>query len=82
MKTETIAISKFKASCLGLLRRVKKNGETILVTLKGEPIALVVPPPQPEKRADWIGACRDTGKIKGDIVAPAGEPSDWEVLGK
>lgn len=80
MKTETVTISKFKATCLGLLKQVKKNGEPILVTLKGEPIAMVVPPPAGERSGAWVGAFRGSGKIKGDIVAPAGEESDWEVL--
>jgi prevent-host-death family protein len=82
MKTETVTISKFKATCLGLLRQVKKKGEPILVTLKGEPIAMVVPPPPEEKTGAWMGSFRDSGKIVGDIVAPAAEESDWEVLGR
>jgi len=55
MKTETVTISKFKATCLGLLKQVKKKGEPILVTLKGEPVAMVVPPPPAEKSRAWIG---------------------------
>jgi len=82
MKTETVTIAKFKATCLGLLKQVKKKGEPILVTLKGEPIAMAVPPPPAEKSRAWIGAYRDTGKIGGDIVAPAAEESEWEVLGR
>jgi prevent-host-death family protein len=82
MKTETVTISKFKATCLGLLKQVKKNGEPILVTLKGEPVAMVVPPPAGARSGAWIGAFRGSGKIMGDIVAPAGEESDWEVLGQ
>ena len=82
MKTQTVTISKFKATCLGLLKQVKKNGEPILVTLKGEPVAMVVPPPAAEKSGAWMGAFRGSGKIVGDIVAPAAEESDWEVLGR
>ena len=29
---------------------------------------------------DWIGSMRDTMKIMGDLVSPANEESDWEVL--
>jgi prevent-host-death family protein len=82
MEPEKIAISKFKATCLGLLKQVNQRGEPILVTLKGEPIAMVVPPPQPKSRTGWMGARRHSGKIKADIVEPAAEASDWEVLGK
>jgi prevent-host-death family protein len=80
MKPETITISKFKATCLGLLKQVKKKGEPILVTLKGEPVAMVMPPPPAEKTGAWMGAYRGTGKIVGDIVAPAADESEWEVL--
>jgi len=43
---------------------------------------MVVPPPSAEKSGGWIGAYRDTGKIVGDIVAPAAEESEWEVVGR
>jgi len=77
---ESIPISKFKATCLSLLDQVKKTGQPILVTKKGEPIAQVIPPPRPEKPASWLGSFHSTGKIKGDIVSPASEDADWEVL--
>ena len=77
---ESISISKFKATCLSLLDQVKKTGQPILVTKKGEPIAQVIPPPRPEKPASWLGSFQSTGKIKGDIVSPALEEVDWEVL--
>jgi hypothetical protein len=60
----------------------EEKRRTILVTLKGEPVAMVVPPPSAEKSGGWIGAYRDTGKIVGDIVAPAAEESEWEVVGR
>jgi prevent-host-death family protein len=80
MAPETIPISKFKATCLGLLKQVKKKGEPILITLKGEPVAMVVPPPAAEKSGTWTGAFRTTGRIVGDIVMPAADESDWEAL--
>ena len=80
MAPETIPISKFKATCLGLLKQVKKKGEPILITLKGQPVAMVVPPPTAEKSGTWIGAFRTTGRIVGDIVMPAAEESEWEAL--
>lgn len=82
MKTETVTISKFKATCLSLLKKVKMNGEPILVTLKGEPVAMVVPPPPGETSSVWMKEFRSSGKIVGDIIAPAAEESEWEVLGR
>lgn len=77
---EEIAISKFKATCLAALERVRKTRRPIRVTKFGRPVADVVPPaPQPKKK-DWLGSMAGTVQIKGDIVAPAGDEKDWEVL--
>ncbi len=78
---EEIAISKFKATCLRLMDEVKKTGKTIIVTRKGEPVAQVSPPPPPAKTESWMGSLKDTVEIKGDIISPASNEQDWEVLG-
>ena len=77
---ETVAISKFKATCLALLDKVKRTGQPLLITRKGEPVAQVFPPPTPKKPASWLGTFQATGKIKGDIIAPALDPHEWEAL--
>ena len=77
---ETISISKFKATCLAVIARVKKTGEPMLIIRRGEPMAQLVPPPPAERRASWLGMFRDTGEITGDIVPPISEDVDWEVL--
>jgi len=82
MDTEIVTISEFKATCLGLLKKVKQTGEPIVVTLRGEPVAMVVPPPEPEHEESWMGSLRSSGRIAGDTIPPASEESDWEVLGK
>ena len=77
---EKVPISKFKATCLHLLDMVKKTGQPLLVTRKNEPIALVTPPPPPPKPKAWLGCLKDTVRITGDIVSPASDEKDWEVL--
>lgn len=79
---EQVPISKFKATCLALLDRVKRTGQPILVTRRGEPIAQVLPPPPPERPASWLGAFRETGRIVGDILSPAVEEEEWEILNR
>ena len=76
---ETIAISKFKATCLSLLERVKNTKEPILVTKKGVPIAQVIPAQETDKERSWYACMQDSLEIRGDIVSPVGE-EDWEVL--
>lgn len=77
---ETIAISKFKATCLKVVKRVKRTGKPIRITKFGQPIAEIVPPtPDPPKKS-WLGCMAGTGEIRGDIVGPICDPDDWEAL--
>jgi antitoxin (DNA-binding transcriptional repressor) of toxin-antitoxin stability system len=78
---EEVSISEFKATCLALLAKVKRTKKPILVLRKGEPIAQVVPPPPPAVSPTWLGSFAGTGEIRGDIISPASDPSDWEALG-
>lgn len=77
---EEIAISKFKATCLAVIERVRKTRKPIRVTKFGKPVAEVVPPSPESGEKAWLGAMAGTGKIAGDIVSPASEEKDWEVL--
>ena len=80
MEQETIMISNFKATCLSVLDRVKKTGQPILVTRRGEPIALIGPPPQQKSYKSWMGMFCSRGRITGDIISPALNSGKWEVL--
>jgi len=64
---EEIAISKFKATCLAVLERVRKTGHPILVTRFGQPIARVSPP-EVAKRVPRLGGGAGTMVVLGDIV--------------
>jgi prevent-host-death family protein len=75
---EEIAISKFKATCLAVLERVRKTGVPVLVTRFGHPIAKIGPP-EGAKRARRLGGGAGTMVILGDIVGPIGDESDWEA---
>ena len=75
---EEIAISKFKATCLAVLEKVKKTGQPILVTRFGSPVAQITPP-APSKRAPKLGTGIGSITIHGDIVGPISDLSDWEA---
>lgn len=77
---ETLAISKFKATCLAVLEKVRKTGEPVLITRFGKPVAEIVPPPIPPRPKKWLGIMRGQGKIVGDIEAPAAPEEEWDVL--
>jgi len=74
-----VAISEFKAKCLGLLEQVRKTKQPIRITRFGKPMAEVVPA-SPHAAGDWIGSMKDKIEILGDIVSPATDLNDWEAL--
>ena len=73
---ETISASEFQANCLALLDRVQETGQPVLITKNGKVVAQLAPLPV----GNWLGFGRGTGKILGDIEAPASDPDEWEVL--
>ncbi len=74
---ETVSASKFKATCLELLRKVKATGQPVLITRKGEPIAQLVPPPPRELEPGWLGQAQGSGRILGDLLEPL--DIEWEA---
>lgn len=40
---KTLQVSQFKARCLGLLKEIRDTGEPLVLTLRGETIAIVRP---------------------------------------
>jgi antitoxin (DNA-binding transcriptional repressor) of toxin-antitoxin stability system len=75
---EEIAISKFKATCLAVLERVRKTGQPIRVTRFGQAVA-EINPPRSTKRTLRLGGGIGSGVILGDIVGPTGDISEWEA---
>jgi prevent-host-death family protein len=74
-----VAISEFKAKCLAILDEVQKTKKPVRVTRFGKPVAEVIPPAHSSAR-DWMGSMKDEMEILGDIVSPASDEADWEVL--
>jgi prevent-host-death family protein len=77
---EEIAISEFKAKCLAVLERVRATKQPIRVTRHGKPVAEIVAPTMVEDRASWIASMQGSGETLGDIISPATDEDDWEVL--
>lgn len=75
---QEIQISRFRTTCLSVLDRVAKTRQPVLVTRFGKPVARILPPPAPP--GAWLGAMKDSGRIHGDLVAPAVDSSHWEAL--
>lgn len=74
-----IAISEFKAKCLGILEEVRKTRRPIRVTRFGKPVAEVIPPSPPKAAGRQLGTLAGTMEIVGDIVGPISSWDDWEA---
>jgi prevent-host-death family protein len=74
-----IAITEFRTKCSAILSQVQRTKKPIRITRLGRPIAEVIPV-DPLRNRDWIGSMKGKIKILGDIVSPACDESDWEVL--
>lgn len=71
MKKNVFSVSEFKAKSLGILERVSRTGESVLVTKRGKPIAQVVPVESSEVRL-IAGKLRSTLVEEVDLVTPFG----------
>ena len=71
-----IAAGEFKAQCLGIMDRVQRTRESILITKHGKPVAKLVPADRPGD--DIFGYMAGKVKIVGDIVAPVTPLEEWE----
>ena len=73
---EEIPISKFRATCLAVLRRVRATGKPVLVTRFGLPLAEIVPSQSQKRPKHWVGSLAHTGQILGDVVSPVSDEDD------
>jgi prevent-host-death family protein len=70
---------EFKQTCLRVLDEVGTSGEPVVITKRGKPVAQLVPVGLGRSQ-DWLGAMRDRGEVRGDLVAPAAGPGEWAAL--
>ena len=77
MNERVLSASEFKAKCLACLSEIEQSGESITITRRGRPVAVL----GPVKRPIWKsprGSWARKGQIVGDIVNTA---IVWEVAG-
>jgi prevent-host-death family protein len=77
MPSRVVSATEFKAKCLGILDEVAERGETITITKRGRPVAVLGPPPRRAFKStanSWAGRA----EIVGDIVY--GDPDIWDCV--
>lgn len=75
----SIAITTFKARCLGLIDEVQRTGRPLVITKRGRPVARLVAHLAEGVAHPQLGL-RGSVEILGDIVSPALPASDWEAM--
>lgn len=78
-----VPISEFRTKCLALIEAVRRTRKPLRVTRRGKPVADIVRTAAIKPvmdRAKWLGSMKGTVKILGDIVSPATDKDEWEVL--
>jgi antitoxin (DNA-binding transcriptional repressor) of toxin-antitoxin stability system len=77
---DEISISKFKATCLAVLEKVRRTGQPIRVTRFGKAVAEIVPSMADSDEKFHLGGMEEKLTIVGDIMSPVVGPEVWEVL--
>ena len=63
---KSLLISEFKAKCIGELKALQESGEELEITLRGKPLARVIPIRDSERQ---LGTQTGRMEILGDIIA-------------
>lgn len=71
-------VSEFKAKCIAALKEVQRTREPMMVSLRGEPLAVIEPPPLRSK-GKRLGGLKGSMKIHGDLLK-IDTTRDWEML--
>jgi prevent-host-death family protein len=75
---EKVLISEFKARCIELIKRVQATRTPLVVTLRGQPVAKVVPFEGGTEQGVKLGSRIGNAVIKEDIVH-TDTSEDWEL---
>jgi prevent-host-death family protein len=79
MKQRVVSATEFKTKCLALLDEVEQHGQSITVTRRGRPVAVVAPAKRKAFKSpanSWAGRMQ----IVGDIVNT--DPRMWDIASK
>lgn len=78
MNSKTVGAAEFKANCLNLIDKMADDGEPIVVTKRGTPVALVSPIRE-EQPSSIIGAMKGSVVAYDDPFSPVADADDWDA---
>ncbi|MDF1633522.1 type II toxin-antitoxin system Phd/YefM family antitoxin [Mycoplana sp. MJR14] len=74
--TKSVAATEFKATCLRLIDEMNADGEPVVITRHGKPVA-VLSPAVPAEGKSVFGALKGSVLRYDDPFAPAADADDW-----
>lgn len=80
MNGKTVGAAEFKANCLNLIEKMANDGEPIVVTKRGTPVALVSPIRRDVRPTSIIGAMKGSVSRYDDPFSPVTDASDWDAI--
>ena len=78
--SKVVGAAEFKAKCLNLIDQMRSDDESIVITKRGKPVAVLSPARDTGGRKSIIGAMKGSVLRYDDPLAPAVEPEDWDAL--
>jgi prevent-host-death family protein len=67
MESKVVTATEFKAKCLSLIKQMEQDGNSITITKRGQPVAVLGPAPT-KRRKSLEGIFAKKIRIVGDIV--------------
>ncbi len=78
MTGKSVGAAEFKAKCLNLIEQMAGDGEPIIITKRGKPVAVLSPVPETAARTSIIGAMKGSVLTYDDPFSPAIEAGEWD----
>ena len=79
MMEKTVGAAEFKAKCLNLIDQMSNDGEPIVITKRGRPVAVLSPMPQSTPWQSIIGAMKGSVLTFEDPFSPVLSADDWNA---
>lgn len=78
--SKMVGATEFKAKCLNLIDQMRTDDESIVITKRGKPVAVLSPVREPSRHKSIIGAMKGSVLRYDDPLSPVAEPEDWDAV--
>ncbi len=76
---EALSITELPESLQQIFTEIQRTKTPLTITRQGQPLVVIYPASPPLPRPAF-GAMKSSGAILGDLVSPALNSDEWEVL--